>query len=460
MRSSSDMRGGSTFCEGLAETLVGLPTRHNAPARAYARRALLDTLGAALAGTTAPESQIVNRAIVTQSGGEAPVWGTALLLSAGQAALANGTAAHALEVDDFGGCGHSGAVVIPAVLAAASRRDVSGADLIDAIILGYEAAARVTDAMGGYPAHNAAGWHSTGTCGAFGAAAASAHLLGLDVTCSSHALALAGSYTGGTWSFMPNGAMNKRLHAGKAAEAGITAALLAAAGFTGPLHLFEPIWGSLIGLYAGEAGSAEALTATHPDLLIFRSGFKPYACCRGCHSALDVVLSARLEHGFTGADIEKVNIFGSDQTVRQLGKQHAATMLDAQMSLPYSVAVALLHGSGELHYYQEPYLSDPEMLDLASRVSVYSETAVTVAGEPRLEIFLRDGRRFDGRVDVAKGAAANPLSDREIEDKFTSLATMSVSPERASAIAAMVATIEKEPSIAALLALLAKETSQ
>src|SRR5690606_10957148 len=147
----------------------------------------------------------------------------------------------------------------------------------------------------------------------------------------------------------------------------------------------------------------EALTAAHPDLLIFRSGFKPYACCRGCHSALDVVLSARLEHGFTGADIEKVNIFGSDQTVRQLGKQHAATILDAQMSLPYSVAVALLHGSGQLHYYQEPYLSDPELLDLASRVSVYSETAVTVAREPRLEIFLRDGRRFDGRVDVAKG---------------------------------------------------------
>lgn len=455
MRCLPEVARQTTYCERLGERLVALPTRENAPARAYARRALLDTVGAALAGTTAPEAQLLWRAVGSRSKGEAAVWGSELSMSAGQAALANGTAAHALEVDDFGGCGHSGAVVVPAVLAAASRHDVDGASLIDAVLRGYEAAALVTDAMGGYPVHNAAGWHSTGTCGAFGAAAGAASVLGMDATGFAHALALAGSYAGGTWTFMADGAMNKRLHAGKAAEAGITGALLAAEGFTGPLHLFEPIWGSFIDLYAGQAGRREALTASHSDLLIFRSGFKPYACCRGCHSTLDVVLEKRAEHGFTAADVARVSIFGSDQTVRQLGKQDVKTVVDAQMSLPHSIAVALLHGSGDLRYYQDPYLSDPALIELAARVCVHAETSGPTTREPRVEIVLQDGRRFGGRVDIAKGAAANPLTDAEIEAKFMSLATMAISADRASDIVAAVADIERAPTLVPLLGLLA-----
>lgn len=449
-----EMASLDTYCERLGQALVALPTRTNAPARAYARRALLDTLGAALAGTTAPEAQLLWRALGSGTTGEAAVWGAGRALGPGQAALANGTAAHALEVDDFGGCGHSGAVVVPAVLAAAARRDVAGPTLIDAILQGYEAAARVTDAMGGYAVHNAAGWHSTGTCGAFGAAAGAAGVLGLDAAGFAQALALAGSYAGGTWTFIADGAMNKRLHAGKAAEAGTTAALLAAEGFTGPLHLFEPIWGGFIALYAGTAGRPEALTASYADLLIFRSGFKPYACCRGCHSALDVVLARRAELDFSAAEVDHVDIFGSSQTARQLGKQDVRTVVDAQMSLPYSVAVALLHGSGDLHYYQNPHLGDPALTELATRIRVHAETSGPTTSEPRVEIALRDGRRLVGQVDIAKGAAANPLTDAEIEDKFMSLATMAISAERAGAIVAAVAGIEAAPSLAPLLDLL------
>jgi 2-methylcitrate dehydratase PrpD len=450
MRSSATSH--DTACARFATCLAGFPV-DDRRVRSYAIDALLDTMGAALAGSTAPESRHLRKAIGPAASGEAGVWATSLRLPVAQAALVNGTAAHALEVDDFGGCGHSGAVVVPAALAAAARRDVSGADLVAAIIVGYEAAARATDALGGYPAHNAAGWHSTGTAGVFGAAAAAGRVLGLDEADLTHALALAGAYAGSTWSFLADGAMNKRLHAGKAAEAGLLAALLAQSGFTGPTHLFDPVWGGYLALYGGHAADYDALSQVHAEPLIFRSGFKPYACCRGCHSSLDVVLSLRAEHGLDDAAVERVEIVGSDQTVRQLGKQTVETMLDAQMSLPYSVAVALRHGSGALSYYQPPFLFDPALRDLAARVVVRAGPP-DVGGEPEVHLHLRDGRHLSGRVAVARGAASNPLGRAELEEKFSVLAAMALPAERTAALGAFVAEIERQPGLGPLLALL------
>lgn len=440
-------------CAAFAALLHTLPV-DDRRARTHAADALLDTLGAALAGTTAPETRALAAAFGPVANGEAVLWGTPRRLAAPQAALVNGTAAHALEVDDFGGCGHSGAVVVPAALAAAARRDIDGPSLISAIIVGYEAAARATDALGGYPAHNAAGWHSTGTAGVFGAAAAAAKILGLDQARMMQALALAGAYAGGTWSFMPDGAMNKRLHAGKAAEAGVLAALLAEAGFTGPTHLFDPVWGGYLALYGGDAADYDALSRQHPEPLIFRSGFKPYACCRGCHSSLDVVLDLRARHGFAPDMIEKVEIVGSAQTVRQLGKQQVETVLDAQMSLPHSVAVALRHGNGELRYYQPPFLTDPELRSLAARVFVTAGREEAGGPEPDVHVHLNDGRVLSGRVDVALGAAANPLGREAIEAKFFSLAGMAIPGERLRAIAAFVSDIAQRPSTLPLLEML------
>lgn len=443
-----------TGCARFAARLLGLPVAA-APARAYAASALLDTIGAALAGAASPEVSALVMALGPAASGEARVWGTSRQVPAAQAALVNGTAAHALEMDDFGGCGHSGAVVIPAALATASRRDIDGATLITAILIGYEAAARATDALGGYPTHNAAGWHSTGTAGCFGAAAAAATVLGLDTARMIQALALAGAYAGGTWSFMPDGAMNKRLHAGKAAEAGVLAAFLAEAGFTGPTHLFDRVWGGYLALYGGAAADYEALDRVHLDTLIFRSGFKPYACCRGCHSSLDVVLDLRTRHGLDAADVARVEIVGSEQTVRQLGKQRVETMLDAQMSLPFSVAAALLHGSGDLRVYQPPFLHDPAILALAERIAVVAGRDGSGGAEPDVHLHLHDGTVLSGRVEIARGAAANPLSRQDLETKFLSLASMAVPGLQAEAIRDFVAGIETRPSIEPLLALLA-----
>jgi 2-methylcitrate dehydratase PrpD len=313
------------------------------------------------------------------------------------------------------------------------------------------------DLVGGYPAHNAAGWHSTGTCGTFGSAAAAARILSLSAEETAQALALAGTYTGGIWCFLRDGALSKRLHAGKAAEGGVAAAFLAQAGMTGPTHLFEAGWGTFTSLYAHDAAQPEALPRRKGDpLLIFRTGFKPYACCRGNHSAVDVVLQMR-RTGITAGEVERVRVKGSDQHARQLGKQQVANMLDAQMSLPYSVAVALIHGRADLKYFQEPYLNDPQIGALARRTEVVTEAAGAALAEPTIEVHLAGGRTLEGRVDVAKGAPSNPLSDQEITDKFMSLAGLTLPARCAAEIADFVSSIETAPSAAPLIRMLRLE---
>ncbi len=427
-----------------------------------ARRALLDTIGAGLAGCSTPEVEAVAAAARAWQGrGTVTVWARRERLAAPHAALVNGTAVHAREVDDFGGCGHSGAVVIPAVLAAAELAPTDGRSLLMAIIVGYEAAARVTDLAGGYAAHNAAGWHGTGTCGVFGAAAGASRILGLSPEQTAHAIALAGTYTGGIWSFIADGAMSKRLHAGKAAEGGLAAACLARAGMTGPSHVFESDWGSFTSLYGGErAAPGTLLRDLGRQFLIFRSGFKPYACCRGCHSTLDAVLQLRETHHLETTQIRHVVIRASTQTVRQLGKQNVENILDAQMSLPYSVAVALTAGRADLVHFQPPYLHDPAIGELASRVAVVADPALSPDGQPTTEIHLTDGSVLTASVEHAMGDSANPISDEALQAKFHSLATLSISPRRAERLRDLIWNMDAQGSTRGLISLLAQEEGQ
>jgi len=216
-----------------------------------AKRLLLDTLAAGVAGgRTSVVDSVLRGAQAASGAGDIVLWGRAETLAPAAAALVNGTAAHALELDDFGGCGHSGAVVIPAVCALAQQQRSSGRDTILAIAAGYDVAGRVLEGSGGYRPHNERGWHSTGTCGSFGAAAGAARLLGSDRREFAHALGIAGTFTGGTWAFLADGALVKRFHPGKAAETGVAAALLARAGLTGPARILDANWGGFYPTYA------------------------------------------------------------------------------------------------------------------------------------------------------------------------------------------------------------------
>ena len=393
----------------------------------YTRVLMLDLLGAALAGVDTDETRAMLKAAegFAPTAGPCGIWGTTGTTTAAAAALINGVIAHAQELDDFGGADHSGAVVVPAVMAVAEAEGISdGTAALAAMIGGYDVALRVLDAMGGYRAHNTGGgWHSTGTCGSFAAAAAAARMLGLDAERTAWALGIAGSFTGGIWAYLADGAMSKRYHPGRAAEIGVTAAYMARAGFTGPTRVLDAPWGGFLATYGHGVERPEELTR---DLArpyrIMRSGIKPYAACRGLHSALDVVLGLRTEHGFTAAEVTAVEIGCSRANMQSLADSDPKTRLAAQMSLPYGMGVALVTGRAGLEEFEDRRINDPEVRAAMGRVVMSRHPGHDDDTEPDVAVVLADGRRLEGHVPIGLGDWRNPLTVEQVVDKYEGLA--------------------------------------
>lgn len=431
-----------------------------------AKRFLLDTLAAGLAGATTDVAVATRSAMTFSLGsstgaglaeGSAVVWGTPSRLPPPQAALVNGTAAHALELDDFDGCGHSGAVVVPAVCAMAERLGASGQETLTAIVAGYDLASRVLEGAGGYRPHNDLGWHSSGTCGSYGAAAAVARLLSLDAATFAHALGVAGSFTGGIWAFLADGAMTKRFHPGKAAENGLTAALLARAGMTGPRFILDAEWGGFFSTYAGRAATPAATVARlGVDFRIVASGIKPYACCRGMHgcidSLLDTMSTAATDHGA----VDRIIVHGDARTVRQFGRQRIGTLLDAQFSLPYVLAVVADSGRATLDQFEPLRHGDRAIARLMAATEVVADRTLEPGENPELELRLRDGRRLSHQTGVARGGSQRPLSDADVTAKAKSLIAPVLGDARAEELIAMVHALDEVPNVQALTKLLAR----
>jgi len=459
----SNKEGSRTISESLAEFLVKF-SWNDIPEDVirYAKLLFLDLLGAALAGveTTEVKSGIAAVKLFGSTSGPSTLWGTALHSTAAHAAFINGIAAHAQELDDFGGADHSGAVVVPALLAIGDALPpVTGKRLLEAMVVGYEVGRRVLEAAGGYRAHNnASGWHSTGTCGSFGAAAAAAKVLGLDARKTTWAIGLAGTFTGGTWAFIKDGAMSKRYHAGRAAETGVVSACLARSGFTGPSYIFESEWGGFFQTYTrGQAEPAKLTEDLGYNLKIMRSGIKPYASCRDIHSTLDVVLDARRDHGLRPEDIDRVEIRCIPEMKQMIGeKTWPSTRVDAQLSLPYSVAVAMTAGRASLTEYEDPWLNDPSVHALAQRVSLVVDCGLPFDSEPHVSIRMRDGRVIQGHVDFARGAPQNPLSQAEVEEKFESLSSRALPTGQFQELKKMVSSLEAIEDVRAITRLLAR----
>lgn len=391
-----------------------------------ARRHLLDTLGAALAGSGTELGQRCLSAVLASEGpGGAVVWGTRHRLSARSAALVNGVAAHALELDDSGGCDHSGAVVVPAMFAAIPlcAAAPSGEDLLCAMVLGYDVARRVLEACGGYSSHNGAGWHSTGTCGVFGAAAACARLLGLDARQTAAALGLAASMSGGLWSFIHDGADSKKLHAGRPAEGGLLAALMARAGMTGPGQIFEAGWGGYLTTLAGADAQPAALTA---DLGVVwklaRCSIKPHAACRGTHSAIDAIGQLLMELDIGWDAIEVIDVRASAFLVEMCAGVDTSSLAAAQMSLPYAVAVRCLRGDAGLDSYAPAVREDEQVRAFMARVRMRVDDRFAALDEPWVQVSTRDGRKLERQVALPLGGPLNPMTDEQLIAKFSALA--------------------------------------
>ena len=424
-----------------------------------AKRFLIDTLAAGIAGAGTDVAGIALRTVQTAlegAAGSSVVWGRSDVLPAPQAALVNGTASHALELDDFGGCGHSGAVVIPAVCALAGRGSVSGKDALTAIVAGYDIAARVTEGAGGYRAHNDLGWHSSGTCGTFGAAAGAAKVLRLDEERYADALGVAGTYTGGIWAFLADGAMTKRFHPGKAAETGLSAALLAQAGMTGPRLVLEAEWGGFYSTYARGIATPDAtLAGLGAEFRIARSGMKPHACCRGLHATLDALFDLMRETGADSTAIERMVVHGNEQNRVQFDRPKVGNLLDAQFSFQYALAVGAVSGRATLDQFTPCRDREPEVQRLMSVTEVAADREMKPGTYPPLEIRFTDGRSRERHVKFAKGAPENPLTDEELRFKAESQIEPVLGKERCEELFACVASLEDVRDCGELTRLLA-----
>jgi 2-methylcitrate dehydratase PrpD len=462
------MTSDPTASERMAGFLTALrPGDIPADVRHRAKVHILDTLGAGIAGAASREVHISRTALGAAYGTPVPgtgaaLWGTPAELPALGAAFVNGIACHAFELDDSGGCDHSGAVVLPAALAAASLPTAGprGGRLLQAVIGGYEVARRVQDALGGYDSVNNAGWHSTGVCGTFGAAVASGVILGVDTAQMVSAIGLAGSFTGGTWSFIGDGAMSKRMHVGRSAEAGLNSALLARSGFTGPRDLFAAPWGSFLRLYGQQEDidQSRLFETLGEEWQIERASIKPYATCRSTHSAIDVILDLRERPGVSVDSIRNITVHTSALIADMCGKADVSSLVSAQLSMQFALATALLHGGVGLAEIAVQGRTDPRIIELMGRIHVEVDPHQQGgSAEPRIEVQTESGSIVVQAV-RAKGASTNRLSDDETIDKFMSLATTRLPHAAAAGVVENVMDLESTDDIGPLLRLLAGDS--
>ena len=319
---------------------------------------------------------------------------------------------------------------MPVVFGLGERERISGGRALAAMAAGYEAMTRVSLAANPGPARMR-GWHLTGTTGTFGAAAAASVILGLDAETTASALGLAGTQSAGLWAFNADGAMSKRLHPGKAAHDGLMAALLAARGFHGPRYILETEDGGFLRVMSDVSRPEEITRDLGQAWRSQAASFKPHACCGSNHACIDAALALMREHSLRVSDIARV-VAGISRVVEtQTGFPYAAsTVLNAQMSLRYNLAAALIDGKAFLEQFTPERIQASDTRELASRVDVEVDPEMDriypglYAGIVHLE--TKDGSRYTRRVDHSKGMPENPMTSRDIDEKFASLASFAV----------------------------------
>jgi 2-methylcitrate dehydratase PrpD len=424
---------------------------------------LLDFLGVAMRGQQMDSTHaMLEFAVAHGCAGHAAVIGTSLRLNPSYASLVNGAAAHSLELDDVVNEAslHPGTVIFPVVLALGSEVKASGKEILGAAIVGYETMVKIGKALN--PAlHYRRGFHPTGTCGAFGAAMAAAHLLHLDEPKMLNAVGIAGSQASGSMEFLTDGAWTKRFHAGWSAHNGIVAARLAEHGFTGPATAIEGKNGFLKA-YSDQTDALKVIGGLGEPFEVLRTSIKPHACCRYMQSPIDGVLQIVKAHRLRAEDITRIKIgllsagYGIVAAPRDL-KVQVKTMVDAQFSMPYGAAIAAVKGRAFLEEFLEKNRGLPEVADLMLKVECINDPALDKFYPRRwpawVKIEASGGAAYRAEVMYPKGDPENPLPWEEVIEKFRNLTSPVLDGYKQHQIIDHVGMMEKQAEVSTLLEL-------
>jgi 2-methylcitrate dehydratase PrpD len=430
--------------------------------REKAKLVFLDTLGIALASSTMDfGGMVLNVAKKLGGAAESRLIGTARKVAAANAVLANGTLAHGLDYDDTleEAIVHTGCVAATAALAVGEELGASGKAVLEAAIASTEVMCKVGLVAPGK--FHGRGFHPTALCSTFAAAAAAGKLYRLSVAQWVDAFGLCGSQSSGIIEYLADGTWTKRLHPGWSAHGGVVATLLAREGFRGPAKVFE----GTHGFYRSFGGANDyplgKLLELGKEWEIPRLAFKSYPCGSISHPYMDCAMKLRQKYNPAPEDIKEIICRTAEGPVHRLweplaDKQKPVSSYGAKFSLPYSIAVMLVHGRAGLTEFTEEAIRDRVVLNLAAKIRYVLDPTIDY---PRhfsghVKIFLEDGTLLEENQPHPRGGYEDPLPPEEIADKFRANARLALPASRVEAILDSVGRLDHLSSIGVLCDLL------
>jgi 2-methylcitrate dehydratase PrpD len=397
------------------------------PVKKEAARTLLNWVGCTIGGSRQEAVGIAVSALSSFSGpAQASILGRKERLDILNAALVNGISSHVLDYDDTHSHNiiHPAGPVISAILALSEHRPVSGSDFVNALVLGVDVECRIGNSV--YPKHYDAGWHITGTAGVFGSAAATGKLLGLTEQQMLWALGLAATQPVGLQEMF--GSMTKSFHPGRAAQNGLTSALLASKGFTSSEQSLEAKygWANVV----STAHNYDDITKTLGTAFeISKNTYKPFACGVVMHATIDGCIQLRNENKLTADEIDRVELKVHPLVMQLTSKKSPQTGLEGKFSIYHAASVALVEGGGGIDQFSDRAVRDRAVASLRDRVSTVVDSTLH-EDQVRITLTAKGGRRLEKFVEHAVGSLDHPMSDKDLETKFVGLATGVLPPDR------------------------------
>ena len=443
--------GAAGLTASIAQLVAGFDgATLEAEALTRAKHGVLDAIGVALAGVGEPVSKVMlDYAAELPAQDGATIWGSARKVALGEAALVNGTLAHALDYDDMNRSmlGHPSSVLTAALLPLAESLQLPGRKVLEAYVIGLEAMARVGRIFG-FQAYDRS-WHPTAVLGVLGVAAGASYLLRLNTAQTVNALGIAASEASGIKKNF--GAMMKSVHAGSAARKGLWAAQFARRGLAADAGALDGRFG-FCDMFGDQQAPQQPADADTRGLDIMAAGlvFKQYPCCGGLHTLLDIMLDLRAKQGLQAADVAQIECHLHPQKVAYLDRPAPTENLAAKFSTQYCVAVALLNGKVGLADFNDTIIFDAARRALMQKVRIVPRADF---GSFESEIVVRrhDGGETSGRMTEARGSIRNPLSEAELLAKFEDCASVLLNKAQAAEAGAALLAIDKAPALTGII---------